>query len=140
MPRKRIPNFTFNTVTINGHQYYKAYVMNADQKLVIVYGKTIEELCQKYDEAENRTENDMFNRRSPTVKEYCEKWLLMQSANVRATTLIDYTSKVNRHIIKPLGHMRMAEVTADDIKMALIPVSKKSASGHRKARIFPGFF
>ncbi len=70
----------------------------------------------------------MFNRRCPTVKEYCEKWLLMQSANVRSTTLIDYTSKVNRHIIAPLGHMRMAEVTADDIKMALIPVSKKSAS------------
>ena len=52
MPRKRIPNFTFNSVTINGHQYYKAYVMNADHKLIIVYGKTIEELCQKYDEAE----------------------------------------------------------------------------------------
>ena len=44
MPKKRIPNFTFNYVTINGHQYYKAYVMNADHKLVIVYGKTIEEL------------------------------------------------------------------------------------------------
>ena len=58
---------------------------------IIVYGKTLEELCQKYDEAEHRTENDLFNRRSPTVKEYCEKWLLLQSANVRATTLIDYT-------------------------------------------------
>jgi integrase len=135
MPRKRIPNFTFNSVTINGHQYYKAYVMNADHKLVIVYGKTIEELCQKYDEAEHRTENDLFSKRSPTVKEYCEKWLLMQSANVRATTLIDYTSKVNRHIIAPLGHMKMAEVTADDIKMALVPVSKKSASVYKSINI-----
>ena len=135
MPRKRIPNFTFNFVTINGHQYYKAYVMNADHKLVIVYGKTIEELCQKYDEAEHSTENDIFSRRSPTVKEYCEKWLLMQSANVRATTLIDYTSKVNRHIIEPLGHMRIAEVTADDIKMALVPVSKKSASVYKSVNI-----
>ena len=135
MPRKRIPNFTFNSVTINGHQYYKAYVMNADHKLIIVYGKTIEELCQKYDEAEHRTENDLFSKRSPTVKEYCEKWLLMQSANVRATTLIDYTSKVNRHIIAPLGHMKMAEVTADDIKMALVPVSKKSASIYKSVNI-----
>ena len=23
MPRKRIPNFNFNSVTINGHQYYQ---------------------------------------------------------------------------------------------------------------------
>lgn len=135
MAKKRVPYFNYNTVTINGHQYFKAYVMNADKKLVIVYGKTIEELCQKYEEAENRTENDEFTRRSPTVKEYCEKWLLMQSANVRATTLIDYTSKVNRHIIAPLGHMRMAEVTADDIKLALVPVSKKSASVFKSVNI-----
>ena len=135
MQRRRIPNFNYNTVTVNGHQYFKAYAMNADHKLIIVYGKTIEELCQKYDEAEHQTENDLFARRSPTVKEYCEKWLLMQSANVRTTTLIDYTSKVNRHIIAPLGHMRMAEVTADDIKMALVPVSKKSASVFKSVNI-----
>ena len=135
MAKRRVPYFNYNTVTINGHQYFKAYVMNADKKLVIVYGKTIEELCQKYEDAENRTENDEFTRRSPTVKEYCEKWLLMQSANVRATTLIDYTSKVNRHIIAPLGHMRMAEVTADDIKLALVPVSKKSASVFKSVNI-----
>ena len=68
MSRKGFRILHFNSVTINGHQYYKAYVMNADNKLIIVYGKTIEELCQKYDEAEHRTENDLFNRRSPTVK------------------------------------------------------------------------
>ena len=135
MPKKRVPYFNYNTVSINGHEYFKSYVMNADKKLVIVYGKTIEDLCQKYEEAERRSENDAFSRRSPTVKEYCEKWLLMQSANVRTTTLIDYTSKVNRHIIAPLGHMRMAEVTADDIKLALVPVSKKSASVFKSVNI-----
>lgn len=72
---------------------------------------------------------------SPTVKECCEKWLLMQSANVRTTTLIDYTSKVNRHIIAPLGHMRMTDVTADDIKLALVPVSQKSASVFKSVNI-----
>ena len=135
MPKKRVPYFNYNTVTINGHQYFKAYAMNADKKLIIVYGKTIDELCQKYEEAEHRTEDDLFSLRSPTVKEYCEKWLLMQSANVRTTTLIDYTSKVNRHIIAPLGHMRMTDVTADDIKLALVPVSQKSASVFKSVNI-----
>jgi len=135
MPKKRVPYFNYNTVTINGHQYFKAYALNADKKLIIVYGKTIDELCQKYEEAEHRTEDDLFSLRSPTVKEYCEKWLLMQSANVRSTTLIDYTSKVNRHIIKPLGHMRMTDVTADDIKLALVPVSQKSASVFKSVNI-----
>ncbi len=48
MPKKRIPNFNYNTVTIKGHQYYKAYVQNADEKTIIVYGKTIEDLCGWY--------------------------------------------------------------------------------------------
>ena len=39
MPKKRVPYFNYNTVNINGHEYFKAYVMNADKKLVIVYGK-----------------------------------------------------------------------------------------------------
>ena len=58
MPKKRIPNFNYNVVTIKGHQYYKAYVQNADDKTVIVYGKTIEELCQKVDDAQHRSEED----------------------------------------------------------------------------------
>ncbi len=135
MPRKRIPNFNYNTVTIKGHEYYKAYVQNADEKTVIVYGKTIEDLCQKVDAAQHRSETDEIRMKSPTVKEYAEKWLLMQSANVRTTTLIDYTSKVKRHIIEPLGHMKIADVTADDIKLALVPVSKKSASVFKSVNI-----
>ena len=54
MPKKRVPYFNYNTVTINGHQYFKAYALNSDKKLIIVYGKTIDELCQKYEEAEAR--------------------------------------------------------------------------------------
>ena len=37
MPKKRIPNFNYNMVTIKGHQYYKAYVQNADEKTVIAH-------------------------------------------------------------------------------------------------------
>lgn len=75
--------------------------------------------------------NDTFCRKSPTVTEYCEKWLLMQSVCARATTMTDYTSKIRRHIIKELGDMRMADVTLDDIQLALVPVSTKSASVYK---------
>lgn len=39
------------------------------------------------------------------------------------------------NIIKPLGHMRMTDVTADDIKLALVPVSQKSASVFKSVNI-----
>ena len=57
--------------------------------------------------------------------------LIMQSARIRTTTLIDYPSKVKNYIIAPQGHMYMAEVTADDIKLAMVNVSSKSSSVYR---------
>ncbi len=50
-------------------------------------------------------------------------------------TLMDYTSKVRRHIIAELGDKRMGEVSLDDIQLALVPVSKKSASVYKSVVI-----
>ena len=83
------------------YNYYRTRIEDADGKRVALYGRTREELYDKVLEAREQIEDNTFRRSSPTVKEYCEKWLLLQSAQVRATTLTDYTSKVNRHIIKP---------------------------------------
>ncbi len=127
--KKVIP--TYGTVELNGIEYYRTRIQNTDGKLVALYARTPEELYDKELEALERVDNDTFNRKSPTVAEYCEKWLLMQSVHVRATTLTDYTSKVRRHIIKELGDRRMADVSLDDIQIALVPVSKKSASVYK---------
>ena len=132
--RKRaIPQY--GTVTLNGIDYYRTRVQNTDGKLVALYARTPEELYDKELGAIEQIDNDTFCRKSPTVADYCEKWLLMQSVHVRATTLIDYTSKVRRHIIKELGQMRMADVTLDDIQLALVPVSEKSASVYKSVVI-----
>ena len=71
-------------------------------------------------------EEIIFHRQHPTVAEYGEKWLMMQSAKVSASTLRGYTRDMTNYIIKPLGEMYMEEVTADDIRLALVPLSKKS--------------
>ena len=59
----------------------------------------------------------------------------MQSARIRPTTLIDYTSKVKNYIIEPLGHKYMAEVSSDDIKLAMVNVSSKSCSVYRSVQM-----
>ena len=128
--RKRlIPDYS--TVTLNGVEYYRTRIEDADGKRVALYARTPEELYDKETEALEQIGHARFHRKSPTAAEYCEKWLLMQSVHVRQTTLTDYTSKVRRHIIKELGEMRMADVTLDDIQLALVPVSKKSASVYK---------
>ena len=136
--KKRIPRY--GTVQVNGHKYYRTDVEDAEGKRVILYGKTREELYDKEMAALEKVDNITFRQKSPTVAEYCEKWLLMQSVHVRATTLTDYTSKVRRHIIAELGDKRMGEVSLDDIQLALVPVSKKSASVYKSSVLNRRFF
>lgn len=131
--RKPIPKY--GTVTMNGIEYYRTRILDADGKRVALYGKTPEELYDKVEEAKKQIEDCTFRREMPTVKEYCEKWLLMQSAHVRNTTMVDYTSKVKNYIIKPLGHMHMVDVTADDIRLAVLPAAKKSESVYRSVNM-----
>ena len=131
--RKKIPDY--GTVVQNGIEYYRTRIVDADGKRVALYARTREELYDKVERARQIIEDASFRRENPTVKEYCEKWLLMQSAHVRNTTLVDYTSKVKNYIIKPLGDMYMADVTADDIKLVMVPVSKKSSSVYRSVNM-----
>ncbi len=127
--RKRIPRYS--KVEIGEHQYYRTFIEDAEGKRIALYGKTREELYDKEMDALDQADSAVFRRKSPTVAEYCEKWLVVQSVHVRPTTLTDYTSKVRRHIIAELGDKHIADVTLDDIQLALVPVSEKSASVYK---------
>ena len=123
--KKDIPEY--GTVEINGTVYYRTRIQDADGKRVNLYATTCEELYEKQSDARRQIEEILFRRQHPTVAEYCEKWLLMKSAKVSSATMRGYTFAMKNHIIKPLGDMYMEEVTADDIRLALVPLSKKSA-------------
>ena len=114
--KKLIPEY--GKTLIKGVEYYRTRIEDADGKRVSLYALTAEELYDKVEEAKQLIKEAKFRRSTPTVKEYCEKWLLMQSANIRVTTLNDYRSKVKNYIIAPLGHKYMAEVTPDDVRLA----------------------
>ena len=127
--RSRIPKY--GTVEIKGHIYYRTTITDSEGKQCTLYAKTREELYDKELDTLSQVDDDRQRRKSPTVADYCEKWLVMQSAHVRTTTLTDYKSKVRRNIIPYLGDKKIAEVTLDDIQLALVPVSKKSASVYK---------
>ena len=135
MAKRKVIIPEYGTVMKKGVLYYRTRIKDANGKLVALYAKTPEELYNKETIALEQIENATFHRKTPTVAEYCEKWLLMQSVHIRATTLTDYTSKVRRHIIAELGDKRMGEVSLDDIQLALVPVSKKSASVYKSVVI-----
>ena len=111
---------------LNGIEYYRTRVEDSDGNRVALYAKTPEKLYDKELEALEQIDSTTFRRRSPTVAEYCEKWLLMRSATVTQDTLRNYRAQMYKYIIDPLGDMYLSDVTSDDIKLALVPVSKRS--------------
>lgn len=117
----------YGTTMRRGIQYYRTRITDADGKRVDLYAETCEELQLKEMEARRQVEEAVFRRKHPTVAEYCEKWLLMQSAKVSSGTLRGYTQTMNNYIVKPLGEMYLSDVTADDIRLAMIPLASKSA-------------
>lgn len=131
MPRPKKPQYEY----IESRGYYRKRIKDTDGKYVAIYGKTPEELTEKLEIAKKEIEEVTFRRNNPTVREYAEKWLAMHSANVRDTTLIDYTSCVNNHIIKPLGDRFMIDITPDDIKTAITKAASLSQSIYRKTQM-----
>lgn len=131
--KKSIPKY--GTVLLRGEEVYRTRIVDADGKRVALYGKTCEELYEKVLEAEKQIAEATFRRGTPTVKEYCERWLLKKSANARVTTMNDYRSKIKNYIIAPIGHKYMAEVTPDDVALLMVPASKKSKSVYRSVHM-----
>ena len=95
MAKKKQSVPEYGTVTRKGTLYYRTRITDADGKQVSLYATTCEELYEKQLEARRQVDEIIFHRKHPTVAEYCEKWLLMQSASanfpyfsVRLTTPI----------------------------------------------------
>ncbi len=128
--KQSIPQYA--TTVIKGVEYYRTRIEDADGKRVTLYARTSEELYSKVQAARKQIADAKFRKENPTVAEYCEKWLLMQSAKVSPATLKGYSNSMENYIIKPLGDMYMSDVTADDIRLALVPASKKSAGLYGK--------
>jgi integrase len=78
--KKTIPQYT--SVERKGIQYYRTRILDADGKQVSLYATTCEELYEKQLAARRQVQEILFHRQHPTVAEYCEKWLVMQSAKV----------------------------------------------------------
>lgn len=127
MARPKKPTYGF--VASRGE--YRKRIKGPDGRRISLYAKTPEELTEKIATVQREIEEDTYHRDNPTVEEYATKWLAMHGSHVRTTTLVDYTSKVKIYIIEPLGKKYMAEVTPDDVKMAIGKAAAQSASIYR---------
>ena len=128
MPRKKEVIPEYKTVIHNGNEYFRTRIKDADGKRVAIYGLTRKELHEKVKEAQREIDDISFRKENPTVKEYCEKWLMMKSATVKPQTLRGYELSLRKYVIEPIGDMYIDEVTLDDLKLLMVPAAKMSSA------------
>lgn len=131
MPRQKKTKYEY----IPSRKLYRKRIKDTDGKYVAITASTPEALAEKIAEAEELIANATYHRENPLVRDYAKKWLTMHSANVRPTTMIDYTSCVKIYIIDEIGDMYLSEVRPDDVKMAIVKASQKSSSIYRKTQM-----
>jgi integrase len=124
--KKVIPEY--GKATKNGKEYYRTRILDADGKHVDIYGKTCKEVYDKVQVARKAIDAAIYRKNNPTVADYCEKWLTMKSATIRPNTLMGYRKTMKKYIIDPIGDRYIDEITADDLKLLMVPVAKKSKS------------
>ena len=107
---------------------YRKRIKGPDGKYIAIYAQTPEKLTEKIEIAQREIAAEVYRRENPTVKEYAEKWLANHAPHIRASTLVDYTSKVKIYIIEPLGDRYMNEITADDVNEAIGKAAVRSES------------
>ena len=122
---EKIPEYgtIFNSA---GEIRYRTRVKDENGKQVYFTGVTREEVYNKVKRFKKGMEKRLEHLRNPTVREYSEKWLQMHSAFVQPSTLKGYRNAINKYILGSLGDMYLSEVTADDIRMAMVPLSRCS--------------
>ena len=124
--RKRsVPNY--GTHVIHGHSYYRTRIKDINGKVRPLYASTPEELYEKEKELRDEIEDELFRRENPTVREYSEKWLEMQSPRLSYATMKGYQNAIKNYIVKPLGDMYMSDVRLDDLRVAMVPISQMSS-------------
>ena len=127
--KKEVP--MYGTVMINGNEYYRTKVRDADGKYFVVYGKTREEVFLKVKEAKKIIRKAVYRNNSPTVEDYSKKWMLLHSSRVEESTMVGYRHIVNKYIIRTVGHKTLRETTTDDLKGALLTADDKSSAIYR---------
>lgn len=128
MAKKKTQIPKYGTITLKGIQYYRTRITDADGKELSLYAATCEELYEKQLEARKQVEEIIFHRQHPTVAEYGEKWLLMQSAKVSASTLRGYTRDMTNYTLRNVLHLKAVSVRWK--KVAVHGKLTKNTLGH----------
>ena len=120
--KKRADGRKCRTFTYNGKRYF-------------VYGYDKQELDQKEYEKRQELENRKESRDNPTLSQYYEKWTDARIGTVKESTANKHAIRFNQcakvtieDAGKPLGDLKLKEITPDDIREVQRTLQDKRAT------------
>lgn len=108
---------------------YRKRIRDLDGRYVAIYGKTPEELTAKLAEAQRLIEEGKARAAMPiTVAEYAEKWIELNTGDMRGKTLEAVLNAIRNHVIPVIGSMPLYDVMPDDARKVMSALDGKSKS------------
>lgn len=107
---------------------YRKRIKDVDGKYVPIYAKTEAEMDVKLEEAKTVIAAGLAAKENPTVRQYAEKWLALNSANMKYKYKESVTNSVNLHIIPIIGDLYMRDVRESEVRLVMLALAGKSNS------------
>ena len=127
MPRKKETRY-------GERQYYKAYVPKPGGGYQQVYGKTQEERDEKVRDLQKQWAKEAEDSAFPFVWQYVAEWYATASASMTPNARKAAAREINSNILPVIGHLRMHEVTSDDVKKVMAARAKYAKATQEKTR------
>lgn len=112
------------------------YKVNGKRKTIT--GKTRTAVAKKLAKILNEIEEKTYNEpSSETVETFFNNWLELKKPHIEEMTYINYKGYMTRHIIPKLGHIKLKDLTTDDVQIFVNDlIETKSKNG--KENLEPG--
>lgn len=116
------------------YQYYRKKIPGPDGAYVQVYGRTKAERDEKVADLQRRWAAEAEAASSPFVYQYAAEWFASASAGMTEARRAAVSREINSVICPVIGHKRLQDVTADDLKAVMATRAKYAKATQEKTR------
>ena len=116
------------------YQYYRKRITSPDGQQVTIYGRSKAERDAKVDAQKAAWAREADEAESPYVWQYAASWFTTASASMSEDRKAAVRREINANILPKIGQLRLADVTADDLKAVMAGRASMAKATQEKTR------
>jgi len=116
------------------YEYYRKRITSPDGHQVTIYGRSKAERDAKVDAQKAAWAREIDEAESPYVWQYAAQWFATASASMSEDRKAAVRREINQNILPKIGQLRLADVTADDLRAVMAGRASMSKATQEKTR------